>query len=994
MADVAVNSTNFPDGVFRQYVLDNIDVDGNKKLSNAEIASITEIILDGSGVANLKGIEYFKNSLTSLHLSNCPSLSAFSLSGFTSLTFLDLSYCTSWGTTLDMSGFNLPSLDIYIYGSSITKYVQNGGCLFNGSTNGFDAIKTVELSNLTLKTRDDYFWNTEDGYEQYGEGTVLDLGLFSGMETLKVTGMTVDKLNCSNKEHLMSADLRGLTVNNYVYMPYNPSLTTVQWGDVSNIAYIYMNGDTSLASFDCTNFTALQYLDLGSCTSLATISGLTHTALKTLDLEYCTGLGTTLDMSGMNFPGLALYLYDSSITKYVQNGGCLPGGSTNGFDAIKTVELSNLTLETRDDYFWNTENGYSDYREGTILDLGLFSGMETLKVTGMTVDKLNCSSKEHLKSADLRGLKVTNYVYMPYNYSLTTVQWGDASDIAYLDMGSNSSLTSFDTSAFTAMQALYFNDCMLENLDVSNLAHLKELNIYNNRIPSLNLESNTEMTYQYGLWEQYPEFKLVLLSANQVGIAIDEGFQVNKITTLQVNEANATPSVTTVDGQLYFVVNNNASTANGLVDKSIYYEYETGYVNGGEVLKVTGTAKSVEKCRSFLTLSKDKIWPTYGGTATAPTVTRSEGYDGALTYTSSNTSVVTVNNTTGKLTVKGAGTATITITGAETAYRQAPEPVTYTVTVKKASPVFTFAEPEIAIFVDEAMPQNALNKGVYDGTVTYASSNTAVATVNASTGAVTIKGAGTTTITASGAATSNCNAPTSASYTLTVSKHTATITLSKTTVNATYGGSAAAPTVTVTDGYDGTLNYTSNKTGVVTVNKTTGKLTIKGAGTATITVSGTETNTWNKPANKTYTVKVAKASPVFSFEQPFVEINNVYNMAAAENALSTGIYDGQVVFSSSDESVATVDPATGDVSFHHSGTVTITATGAATSNCNAATASYQVEVSVEATGVNAIKANMEDGYWYTPAGIRVNNPRKGQIYIHNGKKVIYRPEAE
>ena len=77
------------------------------------------------------------------------------------------------------------------------------------------------------------------------------------------------------------------------------------------------------------------------------------------------------------------------------------------------MELSNLTPETRDDYFWNTENGYSDYREGTILDLGFFSGMETLKVTDMTVDKFYCSSKEHLTSADLRGLKVTNYVYIP-----------------------------------------------------------------------------------------------------------------------------------------------------------------------------------------------------------------------------------------------------------------------------------------------------------------------------------------------------------------------------------------------------------------------------------------------------------------------------------------------------------------------------------------------------------------------------------------------------
>ena len=66
----------------------------------------------------------------------------------------------------------------------------------------------------------------------------------------------------------------------------------------------------------------------------------------------------------------------------------------------------------------------------------------------------------------------------------------------------------------------------------------------------------------------------------------------------------------------------------------------------------------------------------------SPTVTRSQDYDGKLTFTSSNTDVVSVDAETGALTVNGIGTATITVSGAATDYRQAPSAVSYTVTIR------------------------------------------------------------------------------------------------------------------------------------------------------------------------------------------------------------------------------------------------------------------------------------------------------------------------
>ena len=107
----------------------------------------------------------------------------------------------------------------------------------------------------------------------------------------------------------------------------------------------------------------------------------------------------------------------------------------------------------------------------------------------------------------------------------------------------------------------------------------------------------------------------------------------------------------------------------------------------------------------------------------------------------------------------------------------------------------------------------------------------------------------------------------------------------------------------------------------------------------------------------------------------------------AQNELSTGIYDGTVTFSSSNEEIATVDAETGELTFLALGSVTITAEGPATTNCNAVSATYQLEVTL-AVGIASTKATFDDGHLYTVDGIAVDKPVKGRVYIRNGKKVM------
>lgn len=91
-----------------------------------------------------------------------------------------------------------------------------------------------------------------------------------------------------------------------------------------------------------------------------------------------------------------------------------------------------------------------------------------------------------------------------------------------------------------------------------------------------------------------------------------------------------------------------------------------------------------------------------------------------------------------------------------------------TVTIAKAAAAISYTTTSIDKLDNEAAFTNALTK-TGDGTVTYTSSDTNVATVNASTGEVTIVGVGTTTITATVADGTNYTYATkTATYTLTV----------------------------------------------------------------------------------------------------------------------------------------------------------------------------------------------------------------------------------
>ena len=329
-----------------------------------------------------------------------------------------------------------------------------------------------------------------------------------------------------------------------------------------------------------------------------------------------------------------------------------------------------------------------------------------------------------------------------------------------------------------------------------------------------------------------------------------------------------------------------------------------------------------------LSFASSSVSVTAGSTVTNKATTNSTA---TVTYSSSDTSVATVSSS-GVITGVAAGTCTITASVAATSTYNAKS-VTCSVTVNRATQTVSFTNSSASTTVGHTVTNTASTTG--NGSITYSSSNTSVATVS-STGVVTGVAAGTATITATAAQTTTYSQAT-ATYTVTVTPKTlltATVSFSNPTTSV-YVGNNVTNVATTTS--DGSITYSSSNESVATVDAT-GVVTGVGAGTAVITASVPATENYNS-ASATYTITVNRQSQTVSFAQSALTLEE--GETGSNVATTTG--DGSITYQSGNTSVATVD-ANGTVTAVAAGTAIVTATAAQTTLYNSATATYTVTV--------------------------------------------------
>ena len=296
-ASVVLNEANFPDANFRTYISQKTGVSVGGIISDATLASITNINTSYKNISSLQGIEYFteltelvcrNNNLTSLDLSkntkltylNCESNQLISLdvsknTNLTELlcyrnqlTSLDVSKNTVL-TQLNCSNNQLTSLDVSK--NAELKYLY---CNYNQLTS-LDVSKNTKLTDLNCcknqLTSIDVSKNTELTW------LIIEHNQFTSLDVSKNTKLLY--LSCSDNQ-LTSLDVSKNIALTRLYCNAN-QLTSLDVRLNTNLITLECI-DNQLASLDVSNNTKLRKLACSS-NNIGTLYLIKNTELEILD---------------------------------------------------------------------------------------------------------------------------------------------------------------------------------------------------------------------------------------------------------------------------------------------------------------------------------------------------------------------------------------------------------------------------------------------------------------------------------------------------------------------------------------------------------------------------------------------------------------------------------------------------------------------------------------------------------------------------------------
>ena len=588
--------------------------------------------------------------------------------------------------------------------------------------------KASVVINSTNFPDENFRAQVAEAFDSDGDGTISD-------EEMEANGGHHNFDRVSNLKGIeLLTSITELQIINY---PDEPGLTTFDY-ELPNLHWLEFQDQVgSLTTVDATKCTNLE--DFGVIENPAGLSTLKlPSSLKSLNLCYAPLIKT---FDPKQFPNL-------------QTMSLLGNTGITDLDFSGHKSIQNISVV-----------GYDKPYQLNSLNMVNCPELTNIDIKVCTIKSLTFKSLPEMLSI------------LVYESDITNMLVDDLSQLGSIEAHNNV----LGTLTLNNLPAIYGLSCesnKLQTLIIDKCPGMNGINAEHNRLMWLDLQDvkkNGTDENSLKIDDQQPTVQAVKISPTETGLLVHERFDVSRVLNLLAKGIAQTPRETTVDGIRYFVFYNNGPDTPNLVGSDCGYEYETKWpypwVDGNTKdnnLPVTLNVASWTKHQAFLTLSESRVEGKYGEPApAAPTVTRSQDYDGKITFSSSDESVVKVDPDTGVLTVTGAGTAIISVKGAETDYRLAPAVKTYTVYIEKATPAFSFAQANVTAVLGEAVPENKLTVGLYDGEVTYASSDEAIATVDAN-GVVTTKAPGQVIITATGAETENCYEAQKAQYSLTV----------------------------------------------------------------------------------------------------------------------------------------------------------------------------------------------------------------------------------
>ena len=382
-----------------------------------------------------------------------------------------------------------------------------------------------------------------------------------------------------------------------------------------------------------------------------------------------------------------------------------------GLDGAKSLTALDVSQLPKLRQFSMINSGVTDlnFSSNPVLSSVGITGTEGEKQVLNSVNLTNCDGLENI---DIRYTTITTLTmkHLPIVRSLMLL-YNDVVSTTIEDCAEFNDITCDQNVLGTLylkdnplLQSVNTENNLLQVLIADNCPKLGWVQAFNNCLMWLDLKDvkkaeNIEES-MLKIDNQHPSVVAYKLSSTEVGLLVHERFEVERVLDLVAGGKSVTPTWSTIDGKKYFVFSNDGANADALVGKKTTYVYETKWpykwIEGSDNTKdnnlpVTLNVTDVVKLASWIKMTAAQPIKAYvGHTVDGPIISRSDKYDGALSFTMSEEDqekgVLTVG-ADGKLTGLKAGTVTVTVTGAETDYRTAPVPISFTVTVEEGEPV-------------------------------------------------------------------------------------------------------------------------------------------------------------------------------------------------------------------------------------------------------------------------------------------------------------------
>jgi Leucine-rich repeat (LRR) protein len=289
----------FDDETFEMFCVFNYDVNGDEKISIAEIADVQELDISNQGIKSLKGIECFSslfkfdcsgNDLTDVDLRTNPNLTKLFISNNRYLKTLNLNASLENPgnlVTLDVS--NNPSLEVLYLNYQPLSTIDVSGC---ANLKRLDCDYNTSLSGLDLSGHESLEWLSANGCSSLATLNLNNTPNLSrlflhktALASLEVNDHTkIERLWVSNCPNLTYLNSRGNDLLNDLRVKGSSALEIITCNG-SKFQSIDLSGCTNLKSIDCSSNTSLTSLDLGNHTLLVFVNANGCTSLATLNLS-------------------------------------------------------------------------------------------------------------------------------------------------------------------------------------------------------------------------------------------------------------------------------------------------------------------------------------------------------------------------------------------------------------------------------------------------------------------------------------------------------------------------------------------------------------------------------------------------------------------------------------------------------------------------------------------------------------------------------------